>query len=48
MIRFLLTKLFSKREKMLGDDVKPFLDHLEDLRWTIFKMALTLAISMLK
>ncbi len=46
MIRFLLTKLFSKREKMLGDDVKPFLDHLEDLRWTIFKMALTLAISM--
>ena len=42
MFRLLLSKLFTKREKMKGDDVKPFLDHLEDLRGTIFKMALTL------
>ena len=46
MFQFLLGKLFSKREKMLKDDVKPFLDHLEDLRWTIFKMAATLVVSM--
>ncbi len=45
MLRFLLTKLFTKREKMKGDDVKPFLDHLEDLRGTIFKMALTLVVA---
>ena len=45
MLRFLLTKLFKKREKMKGDDVKPFLDHLEDLRGTIFKMALTLVVA---
>ena len=42
MFRFLLTKLFTKREKMKGEDVKPFLDHLEDLRGTLFKMALTM------
>jgi sec-independent protein translocase protein TatC len=45
MIRFLLTKLFTKREKMKGDDIKPFLDHLEDLRGTLFKMAATLVVS---
>ncbi|NJK92185.1 MAG: preprotein translocase subunit TatC [Blastochloris sp.] len=30
----------------MQDEPKPFLDHLEDLRWTIIKCALTLAISM--
>ena len=45
MFRFLLTKLFSQREKMKGDDVKPFLEHLEDLRGTIFKMAATLVVA---
>ncbi len=45
MFRFLLTKLFAKREKMKNEDVKPFLDHLEDLRGTIFKMAFTLVAS---
>lgn len=42
MFRFLLTKLFAKREKMQNEDVKPFLDHLEDLRGTLFKMAAAL------
>lgn len=46
---WLLKKLFKKRDEQLvgdGDVVKPFLDHLEDLRWTIMKMVATLAISM--
>jgi sec-independent protein translocase protein TatC len=34
----LLSKLFSIREQSDGDVVKPFLDHLEDLRVMIFKM----------
>ncbi len=46
MIRFLLSKIFSNREKLKGDVIKPFLDHLEDLRWTIFKMAATLIAAM--
>jgi sec-independent protein translocase protein TatC len=29
------------------DFVKPFLDHLEDLRWTLIKMVATLAVAML-
>jgi sec-independent protein translocase protein TatC len=33
-----LTKFFKFREKSDGDIVKPFLDHMEDLRWTIIKM----------
>jgi sec-independent protein translocase protein TatC len=46
-----LSKLFKKREegsgnKDNGDIVKPFLEHLEDLRWTIIKMVLTLLIAM--
>ena len=45
---WLLKKLFKKRDEMTGDGdiVKPFLDHLEDLRWTLLKMLLTLSISM--
>lgn len=46
MYRFVLNKLFKSREKIAGDDVKPFLDHLEDLRWTIIKVAITLVVSM--
>jgi sec-independent protein translocase protein TatC len=47
----LLSKLFNKREegagpKQDGDVVKPFLDHLEDLRWTIVKMVVTLVVGM--
>ena len=46
-----LSKLFKKRDeggapKENGDVVKPFLDHLEDLRWTIVKMVFTLTIGM--
>lgn len=33
-----LSKFFKFREKSDGDIVKPFLDHMEDLRWTIVKM----------
>lgn len=38
----LLSKLFSIREQSDGDIVKPFLDHLEDLRVMLMKMLLTL------
>ncbi len=44
-----LTKLFKKRDESAvadGEVVKPFLDHLEDLRWTLIKMISTLAIAM--
>jgi len=33
-----LNKFFKFREKSDSDVVKPFLDHMEDLRWTIIKM----------
>lgn len=42
-----LTKFFQFREKTDGDIVKPFLDHMEDLRWTLIKMGLTLVIAMI-
>ena len=41
-----LRKLFQFREQTQGDVVKPFLDHLEDLRWTAIKMAVSLASGM--
>jgi sec-independent protein translocase protein TatC len=47
---WLLKKLFKKRDEQLagdGDIVKPFLDHLEDLRWTLVRMISTLAVAML-
>jgi sec-independent protein translocase protein TatC len=47
---WLLKKLFKKRDEQLvedGDIVKPFLDHLEDLRWTLVRMIFTLAITMM-
>jgi sec-independent protein translocase protein TatC len=44
-----LKKVFRTRDEMTGDGdiVKPFLDHLEDLRWTLIKMISTLAGTML-
>jgi len=39
--------LFKFREGDRGEAVKPFLDHLEDLRWVIIKMGLSLGIAML-
>lgn len=33
-----LKKVFKIREDADGEVVKPFLDHLEDLRWTLIKM----------
>jgi sec-independent protein translocase protein TatC len=42
-----LNKLFQLREKSDGEVVKPFLDHLEDLRWTLIKMISTLMTGMM-
>jgi sec-independent protein translocase protein TatC len=42
-----VSKIFKFREGEQGEAVKPFLDHLEDLRWVIVKMAIALAIAML-
>lgn len=52
MLFKLLSKLFKKREESAadpenGDVVKPFLEHLEDLRWTIIKMAAVLVSMMI-
>jgi sec-independent protein translocase protein TatC len=41
-----LSNLFKFREGTDPEAVKPFLDHLEDLRWVIIKMALALGIAM--
>jgi sec-independent protein translocase protein TatC len=41
-----LNRFFKFREKSDGDIVKPFLDHMEDLRWTLIKMLITLIICM--
>lgn len=41
----ILKKLFQIREE--GDAEKPFLEHLEDLRWTLIKCAIVLAASMI-
>jgi sec-independent protein translocase protein TatC len=44
---FKLEKIFKFREGENNPDaVKPFLDHLEDLRWMLVKMAMALAIGM--
>lgn len=37
---------FQFREKDNPEVVKPFLDHLEDLRWMLIKMAFTLVVTM--
>jgi sec-independent protein translocase protein TatC len=53
MLINILQKLFKLREKRpSGDDpdkelVKPFLEHMEDLRWTVIKCLAVLVISMI-
>jgi len=42
-----LRDVFRFRELPESETSKPFLEHLEDLRWTIVKMAITLAIAMI-
>lgn len=53
MLFNILTKLFKLREQHpteqrdeSGDIVKPFLDHMEDLRWVIFKVLGVLIVAM--
>lgn len=41
-----LKKVFKIREDSGNEVVKPFLDHLEDLRWTLIKVAVTLMVGM--
>ena len=41
-----LRDIFKFRDPPESETSKPFLEHLEDLRWTIVKVALTLAIAM--
>ncbi|MBV9009952.1 MAG: twin-arginine translocase subunit TatC [Verrucomicrobia bacterium] len=41
-----LRDVFRFRESPESETSKPFLEHLEDLRWTIVKIAITLAIAM--
>jgi sec-independent protein translocase protein TatC len=41
-----LRKIFRFREESDDKAIKPFLEHLEDLRWTLIKMFFTLAIAM--
>ena len=45
-LRPVLKKLFQARERQDNELVKPFLDHLEDLRWTLIKMVATLGAAM--
>src|SRR5215471_12509008 len=42
-----LRDIFKFRDPPETEASKPFLEHLEDLRWTIVKMALTLGIAMI-
>src|SRR3984893_17134998 len=42
-----LSRIFKFREGEHAEAVKPFLDHLEDLRWVIIRMGLSLGIAML-
>ena len=42
-----LRNIFKFRESAEGETSKPFLEHLEDLRWTIVKMAIALFFSMI-
>ncbi len=41
-----LRDIFKFRELPESETSKPFLEHLEDLRWTIVKMAITLIVAM--
>ncbi len=42
-----LREIFKFRDPPEAETSKPFLEHLEDLRWTIVKMAITLVIAMI-
>ena len=42
-----LRDIFKFRELPETETTKPFLEHLEDLRWTVVKMAITLVIAMI-
>jgi len=42
----LLNKVFKIREHSDGDIIKPFLEHMEDLRWTLLKMGFSLIVAM--
>ena len=42
-----LQRFFQFREKNEQDATKPFLEHLEDLRWMLVKMGLTLGATMM-
>lgn len=42
-----LSDIFRFREVPESETSKPFLEHLEDLRWTIVKMAITLIVAMI-
>src|SRR5262245_40759475 len=42
-----LRDIFKFRELPESETSKPFLEHLEDLRWTIVKMAITLVAAMI-
>src|SRR5256712_6850765 len=42
-----LRDIFRFRELPESETSKPFLEHLEDLRWMIVKMAITLVIAMI-
>jgi sec-independent protein translocase protein TatC len=42
-----LKNIFKFRDSPESETSKPFLEHLEDLRWTIVKMALTLGVAMI-
>jgi sec-independent protein translocase protein TatC len=46
IVRPILRKLFQFREQKDTEMVKPFLDHLEDLRWTLVKVIATLGLAM--
>ncbi len=42
-----LQDIFKFRELPESETSKPFLEHLEDLRWTVVKMAITLVLAMI-
>ena len=42
-----LHDIFAFRDPPESESSKPFLEHLEDLRWTIVKMALTMIVAMM-
>ncbi|HET9800256.1 MAG TPA: twin-arginine translocase subunit TatC, partial [Chthoniobacterales bacterium] len=42
-----LRNIFKFRDLPESETSKPFLEHLEDLRWTVVKMAFTLFLAMI-